>query len=352
MDHGTWIIQYSAATTDRAATVRERRRGQAATGLAVRSLPIAALFALAIPASRLLADESTPTRPADLTVATRPATGPATSQPHVVQFQPGIRINWTQRQVEIEVTIVLREGLIELFACCPRQREYESIVRIEARPTHLYQALGLIGLTPGHPDRFDEQGRFVPARGDFVDVEVRYTGADGQVRQEPIENWMRPADGDAPLGRLPWVFAGSTPTEDGKAIASDLEGTVVALVEFGSSLIALPEYHSESNAELWLRPRTASIPPLGSKCQLIIRAAPLRLRLEAAGKLRLGERTVTRAELARMVSERVKSDAGLRVQIAVAPGTERLEVTSLVQLLRGLEVRARSIEVFTESGEK
>jgi hypothetical protein len=313
---------------------------------------IAALIALAIPASHSLADGPTRTRPANSAVATRPATGPAASQPHIVQFQPGIRINWTQRQVEIEVTVVLREGPIELFASCPRQREYESIVRIEARPTHLYQALGLIGLTPGHPDRFDEQGRFVPASGDFVDVEVRYPGADGQTRQEPIETWMKPAEGDASLGRLPWVFAGSTPLEDGKGIASDLEGTVVALVEFSSSLIALPEYHSESNTELWLRPRSERIPPLGTKCRLIIRAAPLRLRLETGGKLRIGERTITRAELARTVSERVKADAGLRVEIAVARGAEELEVKSLVQLLRGLDIRESGIEIFTESGEQ
>jgi hypothetical protein len=74
--------------------------------------------------------------------------------------------------------------------------------------------------------------------------------------------------------------------------------------------------------------------------------------LETGGKLRIGERTITRAELARTVGERVKADAGLRVEIAVARGAEELEVKSLVQLLRGLDIRESGIEIFTESGEQ
>lgn len=280
---------------------------------------------------------------------TRPTTGPATSQPRVAKFQPGVRINWTQRQVEADVTVIMREGAIELFACSPKQREHESVVRFEGLPTHLYQAMGLIGLTPGHPDRFDDNGKFVVASGDFVDVEVRYLSPDGQTQQVPIERWLKPAEGDAPIGRLPWVFAGSTPLEGGKGITSDVEGTVVALVEFGSSLIALPEYHSESNTELWLRPRTERIPPVGTKAQLIIRAAPMRLRVEAAGKLRMGSRAITRDELAQLVKERVTADPGLRVEIAVAKDAKVLEVKSLVQMLRGLKIREKSVEIITES---
>jgi hypothetical protein len=282
---------------------------------------------------------------------TLPATRPAASQPHVVQFQPGIRINWTQRQVEADFTVVLREGAIEVFACCPRQREYESIVRMEARPTHLYQAMGLIGLTPGHPERLDDQGNFVPATGDPVDVGVRYERV-GVTRREPIEAWMEPAEGHASLGRLPWVFAGSIPLEDGKHLAADVEGTVVAVVDFPTSLIALPEHHTDRNEELWLRPRTAQIPPVGTKGQLIIRAAPLRLRLEAGGRLRSGERTITRDELARTVAERLAGNADLRVEVTIASGTEAFEKKSLVQMLRGLKVREQAIEMLTNSGEK
>lgn len=279
-----------------------------------------------------------------------PATAPAT-QPRVVPFQPGIRINWTQRQVEVEFTVILREGLIELFACSPRMREHEAIVRIEARPTHLYQALGLIGLTPGKPMHMDEQGRIFPATGDPVDVEVRYFAAGQELRQEPIECWMKPTEGHAPIGRLPWVFAGSIPLENRKSIATDVEGTVVAVVDFPTSLIALPELHTSRNEELWLRPNTERIPPLNTKGQMIIRAAPLRLRLGADGRLRMADNILTRAELSRRVSQQIRENPRLRVEIIVERGADPMEERSLLQLLRGLKLSAESIEVFREGRE-
>lgn len=322
----------------------------------LRSLAVAALIAVIVPRSHFAAAEPAPARPVASPAATRPATrpasGPAATQPRVLQFQPGVRIDWSQHQVEADVTVILREGLIELFACSPKQREHEAIVRLEARPTHLYQALGLIGLTPGRPDHFDAQQKFVPASGDFVDVEIRYAGADGQPRQEPIEAWMRPADGDASLGRLPWVFAGSTPTEDRKGIATDLEGTVIALVEFSSSLIALPEYHSESNDELWVRPRTTAIPPIGSKGQLIIRAAPLRLRVEAGGQVRAGAKLVTRAELADLVKRRLQANAALRVEVTAARAVEVQELKMIAEMLHNLGIQELGVEILDESGKK
>src|SRR5690606_38100667 len=119
--------------------------------------------------------------------------------------QPGIRFDWSRREVLADATVVLREGLIELFACSPRQREHEAIVRMEARPLHLYQALGLIGIRPGHPIRFNEQDEIETATGDAVEIEIRYE-REGRTVQEPIEHWMRFQNTDRSPGRLPWIF--------------------------------------------------------------------------------------------------------------------------------------------------
>lgn len=317
---------------------------------ATRKAGWAGICALVLAITPVAAGQSPPSTP-DKTPTTRATTGPATTQPRVVRFQPGIYLNWSQRQVEVDFTVILREGLIELFACSPQMREHEAIVRIEARPTHLFQAMGLMGLTPGQPMYMDKEGRITPASGDALDVEVRYT-VEGKVRQEPIENWMTLAEGNAPLGRLPWVFAGSVPLEGGRGIATDMEGTVVAVVDFPTSLIALPESHSDRNEELWLRPNTARIPPLGTQGRLIIRAAPLRLHLKSDGRLQLAGQTITRAELSHRISRRIAEDPNLRVEIFTRPGTDALEEKSLLKLLRGLKVREESIAIFSESGEK
>ena len=186
----------------------------------------------------------------------------------------------------MDARVTLREGLIELFACAPQMREHESIVRIEARPVFLWQALGLIGISPGHPVLYDEEtGREVPAEGDPVEIDVCYTSSE-RVRTVPIESWMERSDGK-PIGRLPWVFAGSIELED-DSIAADYEGTVVAVVNFGSALVALPELHSDRNEELWLRPATAAIPPIGTRCTLLFRPGPVEISLDATGRLRVG----------------------------------------------------------------
>src|SRR6185369_662925 len=98
---------------------------------------------------------------------------------------------------------------------------------------------------------------------------------DGRMVQDPIENWMRKAKSKQSPERLAWVFAGSVQTEDG--FAADFEGTVIALVDFSSSLIALPEGHSSSNDDLWLEPATPFIPAVDTKCILVFRAGPMHI---------------------------------------------------------------------------
>jgi len=212
--------------------------------------------------------------------STRSASGPA-SRPagRTVPLYPGVVINWAERQVELEASVVMRQGPLELFACSPRTREYESILRVRARPWHIYLAMGLIGLRPGHPPYWDAgQKRMVPATGDRVDLFVRYPcpeGADSGTAAErtvPIRAWMRMRNTKAPMPRRSWVFAGSVRFEDG-AFAADVEGTVVTVVDFASALIALSESHTADNASLWLEPDPQRIPPVGTRCTLLIRPA-------------------------------------------------------------------------------
>ncbi len=254
-----------------------------------------------------------------------------------MDFQPGIRIDWSAREVHATATVILRQGPIELFACSPRIREHESIVRMEARPLHLYQALGLIGLTPGHPVRLNpDTQRVEPATGDPVEIEVRYELA-GKFRRHPIEQWMQTAQKHEPLEPLPWVFAGSV-QEDPGTIAADGEGTVIAVVDFATSIIALPEHHSDSNAELWLEPATDKIPPQRSPCTLIFRAGPLRLRLDAAGRIRANGKTLTLAGAARMITEAKRDNTALRIRISIDPQCPAAEQRALLRLLKELGV--------------
>jgi hypothetical protein len=190
-----------------------------------------------------------------------------------VQFSPGILIDWGEKVVELEAAVVLRQGMLELFACTPHTREHESIVVVQGRPLHIFQAMGLIGLEPGAPVRYDEEKQeWRPAHGERLKIDVRYV-VDGRTRTVPLRAWLHDVARDKPPSDLTWVFAGSGFYGADKRFMADIEGTIITVVNFGSALIALDALHSDANAELWLGANTERIPARGTKCTLLIRSA-------------------------------------------------------------------------------
>lgn len=190
----------------------------------------------------------------------------------VVEFRPGIRIDYRGPQVEVAGEVILRQGQLELFAYskAPTPKEHETILRLDVRPELIYQALGLIGLTPGHPMSYDwETETTTPAQGDPVDVSVRFE-RDGETVEASACDWLWDVQNERPLAKTHWLFAGSRRLEDGQFFA-DIDGTVVTVVNFDSALLSLPGLHSDSNAELWLTAHTEAIPPKGTKVTMILR---------------------------------------------------------------------------------
>lgn len=296
-------------------------------------IPYALLFTFSVGAA-LAAEPATRPAPAD-----RLGT-PATQPGRVVLFQPNVRIDFGRRQVEVDGEVVLREGLLELFACSPGTREYESIVRLNARPVVILQALGLLGIEPGHPLRLDlETLRTIPAAGDPIQIEVRYE-ADDVRKTIPIETWMRHSRTKTRLQPQPWVFAGSLPLENGN-IAADEEGTIIAVVDFESALIALPRLHTSANEELWLEPNTPAIPAVGTACTLLFRPGPLLLRLDRLGRLYIGSTPVTFAAAARKLREFHQANPELPLYVETDPDAPESQREPLRALLDELKIEVR-----------
>ena len=192
----------------------------------------------------------------------------------VVDFAPGLRIDYRVPQVEVDCEVILRTGDLELFAYAkaPVPKEHESIVRTAVSPEKIYQALGLIGLTPGQTRKYFYQTKTTrEATGDKVDVLVRYA-KDGEDVEESVCGWMLNAAAKAPMQQTHWLFTGSEKMEDG-TFAANYEGSLVTVVDFPSSLLSLPTSHSEANEELWLKANTEAIPEVGTKVTLILRPA-------------------------------------------------------------------------------
>lgn len=196
------------------------------------------------------------------------------SKPKRVEYKPGIVLDFAKLQVEVASQVILRQGELELLAWskAPVPKGHETILMVDAKPSEVYEALGLIGLTPGSPPGYDAKAKKpIPATGDRVDVFTRYE-KDGRGVEQSICDWAIDKSREAPMAKRSWVFCGSYRTDKG-VMAADVEGTLVTVVDFPSSLLSLAETHSESNADLWLVANRDAIPKMGTPVTLILRAA-------------------------------------------------------------------------------
>jgi hypothetical protein len=265
--------------------------------------------------------------PSEPTAATQPSRG-------LTLLAPGVSIDWQQYAVLVDSQVVLRHGPLEFFACRPG-KEHESILRLNASATHIYMALGLIGLSPGHPPIWsDAKGDYERPTGDLLDIECEWE-EDGRWRRVNAFEWLREIEfARQPVPR-PWVFAGSLRLADGE-LAADRSGAAIALVDFPESLVALSGRHSSSNAELWLEANGDRIPPAGTQVRLVLRAARApryQVQLDFRGEAFVNGRYVAVAELADLLLLARQLDAG-RIQPVYMSGVLRGDQQELVRQLR------------------
>ncbi len=219
---------------------------------------------------------------------------------------PGLAINLEERCVDVEASVCLRRGLLELVACTKGTKEHESIVVVEAKPRHIHAALLLLGAKPGSPATRQQLGdqaeRWidVPPNGGPVDVFLTLKGNDGKVVEHPISDFIAPSsrrsDNAAsadPVPKLPthtFLFAGSVLHGDGpgpRRYLSDDSGNVISLSTFGDELLCLPAIHSQANDALQWQVDPTHLPAIGSNVTLRLRPQ----RLPAAKGARANQST-------------------------------------------------------------
>ena len=203
---------------------------------------------------------------------------------------PGVKINIKERCVDVESTVCLDRGALELIACTRDTKEHESVIMIEALPKHVHTALLLIGARPGNPamrKAINEEGTRwidVPPRGHPVDVFLVYKNDDGKVVERPISDFLIPSDGEGsgaagpePGEKFPthtFLFAGSIIHGEGEGprkYLADMSGHVITIATFGDELLGLPGIHSHANGALMWQVDSETIPAVGSKLTLRLR---------------------------------------------------------------------------------
>lgn len=266
-----------------------------------------------------------------------------------VSFQPGVMIDWSDRAVIVASRVVLRRGPLEFLACFAG-KEHESILRLEASATHIYMALGLIGLAPGHPPIWDDTlNDYRRPVGDLVEITCEWEH-DGQHHTANAFEWLWEAEyGRTPVPR-PWLFAGSLRLSDG-SLASDHSGAGLALVDFSDALLSLSRGRSSRSGDLWAQANTAALPPKGTPVRLIFRPArprEYRVSLDFRGQTFLDGRFVSLPDLADLLGLARQIDPQ-RVQLISAVGSLHSDVRRVQRRLTELGLPPAVVRFSRES---
>jgi hypothetical protein len=228
----------------------------------------------------------------------KPAPEKSAAKPARKNFKlPGLVVDFQKRCVDIEATICLDEGMLELIACTKETKEHESIVVVRARPMHIHTALLLLGAQSGNPAirrPIDEEGTRwidIPPRGDPVNVSLVFRTKLGKVAEHPISDFVARSkespdvsvgveEGDAHRddkdGKFPstFLFAGSLLVGDGpgpRTYLADQSGSVISIATFGDELLCLPGVHTKANDALMWQIDATKLPKVGSKVTLRLR---------------------------------------------------------------------------------
>ena len=215
---------------------------------------------------------------------------------------PGMVIDLEKRCVDLEATICLERGLLELVACAKGSKEHESIVAVLAKGMHIHTALLLLGANNGNPAMRkqigEENKRWVniPPQGDPIDVFLVITNKDGKAIERPISDFIIRTTGrvDEVDGNIitaadrakqrvgnkqnilphTFVFAGSHLRDNGpgpRDYLADLSGNVISIATFGDEVLCLPFHQTHENDALIWQIKPDALPTVGTKVILRLR---------------------------------------------------------------------------------
>ena len=156
-------------------------------------------------------------------------------------------------------------------------------------------------------------------------------------------DWLVDSKYGRAIAARPWIFSGSLRDGDGGLVA-DASGRGIALVDFPENLLSLSRSHVSDDADLWAEARTATIPPSGTKVEVVIR--PARPRTHAAtldfrGDLYLDGRYIPPTDFADivMLEHRLAPTAVQEIRIEAALESDVRRVRTLLTAL-GVDPRA------------
>ena len=255
-----------------------------------------------------------------------PTAAAAATAPAATASAPArlLRLDRQKRQVVIEAVVSQPQGQLEFLLCLEGTKDYEAMLTTKVPPSAVHAALLALNLMPGKPARWQappgKPPAFMPPTGANLEVSFRYNDKDGKARQAPAAQWLLAGQKKKTPDLAHFVFDGSDILDDGRYWA-DVEGGIISLANFASSVIDVPFQSTDKNAFLEFVADGGKVPPAGTAVQVVLTAAQgaeaaevarISLTVDSLGRIRLdGQALAPEA-----VGEQVKALLGRHTQLS------------------------------------
>gem|GEM_PF-6500870 len=156
------------------------------------------------------ADEATPEPPPaqpQPEPPAQPVPPPVPAVPAKPIVQEGIRIYPAEQYLEVDATICLERGLIEVYACSPGGKTHEAMLVVKAKPQLLHFGLILLGVKEGQGCAVQGDPKNLP-HGENVDLFVEWEEG-GKTWRARAEDLIYNTHRKTSMEKGVWVFTGS-----------------------------------------------------------------------------------------------------------------------------------------------
>ncbi len=182
-----------------------------------------------------------------------------------------IRVNTAARRIEVPARINMSKGILEYIAVTANGKLHESVLEMQAVPSHLHMAMLLLDLEPNEYVNVKPHGRRVSKAGARVRMFVeRPSTKPGKVERVPVESLLWNRKTKRPGKAAEWSFMGSIFWE--ASYSADSARSVIGLIPddtcvFGATEDVGNPYRGEG---LGFEVNTRDIPAVGTPVTLVI----------------------------------------------------------------------------------
>ena len=175
------------------------------------------------------------------------------------------------RRIEVPMRVNMVKGILEYIAVTTNGKLHESLLEMQAVPSHLHLAMLLLDLETNEYVPQKDAGRRMTREGSRVRLYVeRATNTPGVVERVPVESWLLNRKTKKPGKAVDWLFSGSIFWDS--SYASDGSRSVIGLVPDDTCVLTTTSdignpYHG---AGLGYDVNTKAVPAIGTPVKLVI----------------------------------------------------------------------------------